>query len=149
MNILKYRLLSSQQSQILVFWLLDNISLINSSLAVTKGGMYFKTRIAEKIWKSFGCITGEWMLVWGWVAFYFMISNWLLPYMWVFSQTEKQICFWLWNEPVTWNLLGNWLLNSQFCKHLNKQIIEIAFMVHVYLMHVFKCRWINPMTQMW
>lgn len=37
----------------LVFWLLDNTSLINNSLAVTKGGMYLKTRIAEKNMKKF------------------------------------------------------------------------------------------------
>lgn len=37
----------------LVFWLLDNTSLINNSLAVTKGGMYFKTTIAEKNMKKF------------------------------------------------------------------------------------------------
>lgn len=53
MNFVKYRVLSSQQSQMLVFWLLDNTSLINNSLAVTKGGMYFKITIAEKNMKKF------------------------------------------------------------------------------------------------
>jgi len=73
----------------------------------------------------------------GLLVFYFwlitgpsFISRCLAGFFW-----ERENCFWLWNEPVTWSLLRELILKLTVLWTF-EQIHEIGIMISVSLMHV-------------